>query len=43
MRTLIVPLALFAYVAMDISVNHGASLRGWIALLHAVARTAGLA
>jgi hypothetical protein len=43
MRVLIVPLALLVYVSMDITVNHGAAVHGWIAFLSAVMRSTGLA
>jgi hypothetical protein len=43
MRALMVPLVLLIYVAGDITLNHGASLHGWIALVSSVMRSAGLA
>jgi hypothetical protein len=43
MRALLVPLALFVYVTMDITMNHGASLQGWISLFSAIAHSTGLA
>ena len=43
MRALFVPLALLIYVSMDITVNHGATLYGWISFLSAVVHSTGLA
>jgi hypothetical protein len=42
MRGLIVGLALFLYVSMDITVNHGATVHGWLSFFSAMARTVGL-
>lgn len=43
MRALFVPLALLISVSMDITVNHGATLHGWISFLSAVVHSTGLA
>jgi hypothetical protein len=38
-RILFLPFLLFIYVVADITANHGASVRGWIALASAVVRS----
>ena len=42
MRPMIVFFGLFVYLAMDISVNHGTSVHGWLTFLSSVAHTTGL-
>jgi hypothetical protein len=39
MRVLLIPLGLFVYVATDITVNNGASVRGWLAMIGAMAHS----
>ena len=38
MRVLLIPLGLFVYVATDITMNNGASVRGWLTFMSAVTR-----
>jgi hypothetical protein len=42
MRPLMVGFGLFLYVAMDITVNNGSSVHGWLSFLSSVAHTTGL-
>jgi hypothetical protein len=39
MRVLLIPLGLFLYVATDITVNNGASVRGWLTMIGAMAHS----
>ena len=41
MRVLLIPLGLFLYVATDITVNNGASVRGWMTMIGAMAHSVG--
>jgi hypothetical protein len=38
MRVLLIPLGLFVYVLTDITMNNGASVRGWLLFLSALLR-----
>jgi hypothetical protein len=42
MRVLAGAFFLFVYVTMDITVNHGASVHGWVSFLSAMVRSTGL-
>jgi len=39
MRVLLIPLGLFVYVATDITMNNGASVRGWLTFLSVLVRS----
>jgi hypothetical protein len=41
MRPVFVFAALFVYVCTDITVNHGASVHGWVSLVSSVVRSVG--
>jgi hypothetical protein len=41
MRATVVLAVLFVYVCADIAVNHGASVRGWLALFSVMIRSIG--
>jgi hypothetical protein len=41
MRALVVAFALFIYISMDITVNHGATVRGWVAVLSSIVHSLG--